>query len=88
MGGESLTRLAVMSMEKYPRNPIEQRKAAVRKHTRTGVTWVGAGVVGGVALTLLFTNWTWLILGLIIAVVGGVSSYRKITRIINHKDQQ
>ncbi|MGD7000916.1 hypothetical protein [Corynebacterium halotolerans] len=75
-----------MSMEKYPRNPIEQRKAAVRKHTRNGVIWVGGGVVGGLALTLLSGGWIWIILGLVIAVAGGLSSYRKVNRIINHKD--
>lgn len=75
-----------MSMEKYPRNPIEQRKAAVRKHTRNGVIYVGAGVVGGVALFILSGGWFWLMLGLVIAVAGGANSYLKINRIINHKD--
>ncbi|MGP6172838.1 hypothetical protein [Corynebacterium sp. A21] len=76
-----------MSMQQHPHNPIEQRKQAVRKHTRNGAIAVGGGIIGGIALTLILTNWTFLILGLIVAVVGGLAAYRKVTRIINHKDQ-
>lgn len=76
-----------MSMEKYPRNPIEQRKASVRKHTRNGAIYVGAGVIGGLGLFALSGGPFWLILGLIVAVAGGFSSYRKVNRIINHKDE-
>ncbi|WP_156231219.1 hypothetical protein [Corynebacterium occultum] len=75
-----------MSMQQYPRNPIEQRKMAVRKYTRNGVIAVGGGLVGGTALAILAGSSFFLILGLIIAVVGGLMNYRKINRIINHKD--
>lgn len=75
-----------MSMQQYPRNPIEQRKMAVRKHTRNGVIAVGGGVVGGIALAILAGSSFFLILGLIVAVVGGFTNYRKVRRIIDHKD--
>ena len=57
-----------MTMQRRPNNPIEQRKQAVRKYTRNAALSVGGGVVGGLALGLLFTSWTWLILGLVVAV--------------------
>ena len=47
-----------MSMQRYPRNPIEARKSAVRTYSRNAAVCVGGGVVGGVALGLLFTSWT------------------------------
>ncbi|MCK7636675.1 hypothetical protein [Corynebacterium pygosceleis] len=75
-----------MSIEKYPRNPIEQRKQAVRRHARAGVVCVGGGVVGGVVLALVASSWFWLILGLVIAVAGGVYNWRRIQAITGHRD--
>lgn len=76
-----------MTMQNRPNNPIEQRKSAVRKYARNGVISVAAGVGGGVALMLLSGGGLmWLILGFVIAVVGGVYNYSKIRNIINHKD--
>lgn len=75
-----------MTMQPRPNNPIEQRKAAVRKYSRNAVAWVGGGVIGGAALALLASSWTWLIIGLVLAVVGGVANYRKVQNIVNHRD--
>lgn len=73
-------------MERYPRNPIELRKQAVRRHARNGVIAVAGGLGGGLLLSIIASSSFFLILGLIVAVVGGFSSYRKIQKIVNHKD--
>lgn len=75
-----------MTMQRRPNNPIEQRKLAVRKYTRNAAVSVGVGVVGGVALGLLFTSWTLLILGLVVAVAGGYTNWSKVQKIVNHQD--
>ncbi|WIM66946.1 hypothetical protein QP027_07335 [Corynebacterium breve] len=75
-----------MTMQRRNPNPIEARKEAVRKYSRNAVVWAGGGVVGGVALALLFSSWTWIAIGLVVAVVGGVSNYMKVQKIINHHD--
>lgn len=77
-----------MTMQRRPNNPIEQRKQAVRKYTRNAALSVGGGVVGGLALGLLFTSWTWVVLGLIVAVVGGFYNWNKVQKIVNHRDNQ
>lgn len=77
-----------MTMQRRPNNPIELRKQAVRKHTRNAALSVGGGVVGGLALGLLFTSWSWVVLGLIVAVVGGFYNWNKVQKIVNHKDNQ
>ncbi|GAB2504058.1 hypothetical protein CATRI_08560 [Corynebacterium atrinae] len=73
-------------MQRRPNNPIEQRKQAVRKYTRNAAVSVGVGVVGGVALGLLFTSWTFLILGMVVAVAGGYINWSKVQKIVNHQD--
>lgn len=75
-----------MSMQQYPRNPIEQRKHAVRTYFRNGVVSVAGGVAGGILLSIITQASFWLFLGLIIAVVGGFVNYRRVRRIINHRD--
>lgn len=82
-----LVELLVMTLQNYPRNPIEQRKAAVRKYTRNGVIAVGTGVAGGVVLAVLLHSWLLLALGLVLAVVGGFANYSRVQKIINHKDE-
>lgn len=77
-----------MSMQQYPRNPIEKRKQAVRKYARRGVVSVAGGLVGGTALYLLsHGGWAWLVMGLVFAVVSGWSNWNKIQKIVNHKDE-
>lgn len=75
-----------MTMQQYPRNPIEQRKAAVRKYSRNGAIAVATGVLGGVALWILLDP-MFMVLGLIVAVVGGFVNYRRVQRIVNHRDE-
>ena len=75
-----------MSMQQYPRNPIEQRKRAVRTYFRNGGVSVAGGVAGGILLSIITQASFWLFLGLIIAVVGGFVNYRRVRRIINHRD--
>lgn len=74
-------------MQKYPRNPIEQRKVAVRKYSRNAVVAVSAGLAGGVALWLLADSAAFLVLGLVVAVIGGFVNYRRVQKIVNHRDE-
>lgn len=43
----------IMSMQQYPRNPIEQRKRAVRTYSRNGVVSVVGGAAGGILLSTI-----------------------------------
>ncbi|EPD69980.1 hypothetical protein HMPREF1219_00925 [Corynebacterium pyruviciproducens ATCC BAA-1742] len=75
-----------MNMQRYPQNPIERRKQAVRRYSKTGVIGVGGGVVGGLVLSLVAEDFSFLIVGLVIAVVVGIYSWSKVKGIVNHKD--
>ncbi|WP_306515877.1 hypothetical protein [Corynebacterium sp.] len=76
-----------MSMQPSAQNPIERRKAAVRKYSKNGVISVGAGLGGGLLFAFLFSSsGFWLLLGFVVAVVGGVYNYNKVRKIINHRD--
>lgn len=75
-----------MTLQPRPNNPIEARKQAVRKYTRDAAMWAGGGVAGGIALALLTQSWSILVIGFIIAVVGGGVNWNKVQRIVNHKD--
>lgn len=81
------TSIDPMTMQPRPRNPIEARKQAVRRYSRNTVISVGGGVVGGVALALLFSSSFWLLLGLTVAVVGGVYNWRQIQKTVNKGDR-
>ncbi|MDO5031418.1 hypothetical protein [Corynebacterium sp.] len=74
-----------MTMQRRPNNPIEQKKQAVRKHSRNAVVSVVGGVILGWALTGF---WVWMSLGLIVAVVGGVYNWSRIQKIINENNNQ
>lgn len=76
-----------MTMQPRPNNSIQQRKDKVRKHARNGVISVAAGVGGGLLLGFVFASSSfWIILGFVIAVVGGAYNAYKVNRIVNHKD--
>ncbi|MGV0395315.1 hypothetical protein ACUY3K_04330 [Corynebacterium uberis] len=76
-----------MTIQSQPDNPIVARKQEVRRLARNGVITAGVGVVGGLALGLLSHHLlVWLVLGLIVAVVGGGYNWLRIQRIVNHKD--
>ncbi|MEJ5927426.1 hypothetical protein WG915_02210 [Corynebacterium sp. H128] len=76
-----------MTMQQYPRNPIEQRKAAVRKYSRNGVLAVATGLGGGVALWLMADQAAFLVVGLVLAVIGGFINYRRVQKIVNYRDE-
>ncbi|OFT83748.1 hypothetical protein [Corynebacterium sp. HMSC29G08] len=76
-----------MTLQPRPNNPIEARKQAVRTYSRNAAIWAGGGVAGGIVLGLLAGSWTVLILGFVIAVVGGYVNWNKVQRIVNHQDQ-
>jgi len=59
----------------------------VRQYSRNAVLWAGGGVAGGIAFGLIFSSWTFLFLGLVVAVAGGFTNWNKVQRIVNHKDQ-
>lgn len=69
-----------MTMQRRPINSIEQRKLEVRKYSRNAVVSVAGGVVGGIALALIAESATWLVIGLVIAVVGGWINWSKIQK--------
>ncbi|MFH0410881.1 hypothetical protein ACG98H_02050 [Corynebacterium sp. L4756] len=77
-----------MTMQPRPNNPIELKKQKVRKHARNGVISVVAGVGGGLlaGLVLVGSSWLWLSIGLVVAVVGGVSNWMKIQKIVNENN--
>ncbi|AGP30610.1 hypothetical protein [Corynebacterium terpenotabidum] len=72
-----------MSMDNYSGNPVAQRKAEVRKHSRT--LQISGGVVVAGILLGLFTTKFFFVVALVALVVGIVSGV-KINQIVNHKD--
>lgn len=74
-------------MQPRPNNPIDQRKAAVRKYSRDALVWAGGGLAGGIAFGLLMQSWTILVLGLVIGVAGGFVNWKKVQKIVNHQDR-
>lgn len=78
-----------MTLQPRPNNPIQHRKDQVRKYTRNGVVSVAAGLGGGLLLWwMLSPGGLFMILGMVIAVVGGAYNARKVNQIINHRDGQ
>jgi len=79
-----------MSMQQRPNNPIAQRKQQVRKHSRNAVVCgaggIGVGAVLGVLSAASF--WAWMLVGAIVAVVGGGYNWLKIQKIVNENHNQ
>lgn len=76
-------------MQRRPNNPIELKKQQVRKYSRNAVVSVVGGVAGGVLLGCALTGfWTWMTLGLIVAVVGGVYNWTKVQKIVNENNNR
>ncbi|STD37889.1 putative secreted protein [Corynebacterium striatum] len=76
-------------MQRRPNNPIELKKQQVRKYSRNAVVSVVGGVAGGVLLGWALTGfWTWMTLGLIVAVVGGVYNWTKVQKIVNENNNR
>ena len=76
-----------MTMQPRPNNPTEMRKQAMRKYMNNAAMWAGGGVAGGVVLALLTQTWSLLIIGFVIAVVGGWTNWNKAQKIVNHVDE-
>ncbi|WP_448855301.1 hypothetical protein [Corynebacterium camporealensis] len=78
-----------MTMQPRPNNPVEVKKQAVRKHARNGVISVAGGLGGGALLWFVMSGgFPFMILGLIVAVVGGVYNWSKIQKIVNENHNQ
>lgn len=75
-----------MSLQPYPRNPIEKRKAEVRRYSRNAVVSVGGGVAVALAGFVIFHSSFLIIFGLVLAVLGGASNAMKVKKIVDHKD--
>lgn len=75
-------------LQPRPNNPIELRKAAVRKYTRNAAIWAGGGIAAGLVLGLLATElWLFIILAGI-GLIGGFVNWQKVQKIVNYKDPQ
>ena len=79
-----------MSMQQRPNNPIAQRKQQVRKHSRNAVVCVVAGLGVGAVLGVLSAAsfWAWMLVGAIVAVVGGGYNWLRIQKIVNENHNQ
>ena len=79
-----------MSMQQRTNNPIAQRKQQVRKHSRNAVVCVVAGLGVGAVLGVLSAAsfWAWMLVGAIVAVVGGGYNWLKIQKIVNENHNQ
>ena len=79
-----------MSMQQRPNNPIAQRKQQVRKHSRNVVVCVAGGLGVGAVLGVLSAAsfWAWMLVGAIVAVVGGGYNWLKIQKIVNENHNQ
>nr|WP_123934580.1 hypothetical protein [Corynebacterium gerontici] len=76
-----------MTMQRRPLNPIEHRKAQVRKYSRTAAIGVGGGA--GLVILGILTQASMLItMGMVLAVVMGGFGVWKVREIINHKDPE
>lgn len=72
-----------MTMQPRPNNPIEKKKQQVRKYARNGIVSVAVGLGGGFLLGLAATSFvTYMMLGIIVAVAGGVYNWSKIQKIV------
>ena len=81
MGGTLRGTITAMTLQPRPNNPIEARKQAVRTYSRNAVLWAGGGVAGGIVLGLLAGSWTVLVLGFVVAVVGGYVNWNKVQQL-------
>lgn len=80
--------MSAMTMQPRPNNPIEQRKQQMRKYMNSAVAWAGGGLAGGVILFFLANHsWALLILGFVVAAVGGFVNYNRAQQIVNHVDK-
>ena len=79
-----------MTMQQRPNNPIAQRKQQVRKHSRNAVVCVVAGLGVGAVLGVLSAAsfWAWMLVGAIVAVVGGGYNWLKIQKLVNENHNQ
>ncbi|WKD60810.1 hypothetical protein CCICO_03865 [Corynebacterium ciconiae DSM 44920] len=75
-----------MSMQRYPSNPIERRKQAVRRYSRNAALW-GVGGLGGAAVAgIAVGSPVLVILCLVCAVAGVAFNASRVRTIINHRD--
>lgn len=75
-----------MTMNNYRGNPIEQRKAEVRKYANGGKLALGIGAVSLVAGIFLSNAFLYLIIPFVALVTIGFCTW-KVRSIVNHKDQ-
>lgn len=75
-----------MTMDNYSDNPVEKRKADVRKRSRAIQASGGVAVAGGVLAVLTPAVGLFITVAVIALVVLGWNAV-KIREILNHKDQ-
>ncbi|QAU52062.1 hypothetical protein CPELA_03915 [Corynebacterium pelargi] len=79
--------MKAVTMQRRPRNSIEQRKADVRKYSKTAAVGVIGG--GGIALIGLLAGASSLIvIGLVLAIALGGFGVAKVRSITNYRDPQ
>ncbi|WP_151530334.1 MULTISPECIES: hypothetical protein [Corynebacterium] len=74
-----------MSMQRYPNNPVERRKRAVRQYSRNAAIW-GIGGTGAAIVSGLIIGSTLAMLVFICAVAGASYNAWRVNKIINHRD--
>ncbi|HIW92298.1 MAG TPA: hypothetical protein H9870_11635 [Candidatus Corynebacterium avicola] len=75
-----------MTMDNYSGNPVERRKAEVRKRSRSIQIAGGVAVAGGALAMLTTATGLFLTIAIISLVVLGYNAV-KVREVVNHKDQ-
>ncbi|WP_018024668.1 hypothetical protein [Corynebacterium ulceribovis] len=80
--------MVTVSLNPYNANPIELRKQAVRKYSRSAVVWTGGGLATGAVLGLMAGSFGTFILISLVGILVGLGYFNKVRKIVNHRDPQ
>ena len=83
-----MARMVNVSLNPYNSNPIEVRKQAVRKYSRSAVMWTGGGVATGAVFGLIAGSFVPFIFISLVGILVGLGYFNKVRKIVNHVDPQ